>query len=294
MKMFRNLIAVLIVSLLAVSCSAGGDKAERPAFTKENYPRIDGSTATIPLSEKLASELLSMSAEEAKEFIKHNTTHNAYENLIEDKADVIFVTEPSEDELNMAAAKGIELEVVPVVKEAFVFLVNKSNPVDRLSLEEIKDIYQGKITNWKEVGGPDKEIIAYQRPDNSGSQTLMQNQVMKGLTMAKAPTELKPAGMGGLIEAVASYDNSDSAIGYSVYYYANTMYLKDTVKFVKVDGVEPNNETIMKDKYPVTSAYYAVLKKTEPENSSARKLLKWTLSSEGQKLAEAAGYVPVR
>ncbi len=294
MKRFRNLIAVLIVSLLAASCSASGEKAERPAFTKESYPRIDGSTATIPLSEKLASELLSMSAEEAKKFIKHNTTHNAYENLLEGKADIIFVTEPSEDELNMAATRGIELEVIPVVKEAFVFLVNKSNPVDRLSLEEIKDIYQGKITNWKEVGGPDKEIMAYQRPDNSGSQTLMQNKVMKGLTMAKAPTELKPAGMGGLIEAVASYDNSDSAIGYSVYYYANTMYLKDTVKFVKVNGVEPDNETIIKDKYPITSAYYAVLKKTESENSNARKLLKWTLSNEGQKLAEAAGYVPVR
>jgi len=288
MKLFRNLIAVLIVLLLAASCSASGGKAERPALTKENYPRIDGSTATIPLSERLASELLSMSAEEAKEFIKHNTTHNAYENLIEDNA------EPSEDELNMAAARGIELEVIPVVKEAFVFLVNKSNPVDELSLEEIKDIYQGKITNWKELGGSDMEIMAYQRPDNSGSQTLMQNQVMKGLTMSKAPTELKPAGMGGLIEAIASYDNSDSAIGYSVYYYANTMYLKDTVKFVKVNGVEPNNETIMKDKYPITSAYYAVLKKTEPENSNARKLLKWTLSSEGQKLAEAAGYVPLR
>lgn len=294
MKLFRNLIAVLIVLLLAASCSASGGKAERPALTKENYPRIDGSTATIPLSERLASELLSMSAEEAKEFIKHNTTHNAYENLIEDNADVIFVTEPSEDELNMAAARGIELEVIPVVKEAFVFLVNKSNPVDELSLEEIKDIYQGKITNWKELGGPDMEIMAYQRPDNSGSQTLMQNQVMKGLPTSKAPTELKPAGMGGLIEAIASYDNSDSAIGYSVYYYANTMYLKDTVKFVKVNGVEPNNETIMKDKYPITSAYYAVLKKTEPENSNARKLLKWTLSSEGQKLAEAAGYVPLR
>lgn len=294
MKVFRNIIAVLIVLLLAASCSAGEVKAERPAFTKEDYPRIDGSTATIPLSERLASELLSMSSEDAKEFIKHNTTHNAYENLLEGRADIIFVTEPSEDELDMAAARGIELEVIPVVKEAFVFLVNKSNPVDKLSLEEIKSIYQGKITNWKELGGPDKEITAYQRPDNSGSQTLMQNQVMKGLTMADAPTELKPAGMGGLIEAVASYDNSDSAIGYSVYYYANTMYLKETVKFIKVDGIEPTNETIMKDKYPVTSAYYAVLKKTEPEDSNARKMLKWTLSDEGQKLAEAAGYVPVR
>jgi phosphate transport system substrate-binding protein len=72
------------------------------------------------------------------------------------------------------------------------------------------------------------------------------------------------------------------------------MYNKDTIKFVKVNGVEPNNETIKTDKYPYTSAYYAVLKKSEPENSNARKLLAWILSENGQKLAEKSGYVPLR
>lgn len=263
-------------------------------FTKETYPRVDGSTATIPLSENMAAKLLALTEEEAKVFIKHNTTHNAYVNLLEGKADIIFVTEPSEDELKLAREKGIELEVVPVVKEAFVFLVNKENPVDTISSKQIQDIYQGKIKNWKELSGPDKEIIAYQRPTNSGSQTIMENQVMKGLKMADAPTEMKPQEMSGLIEVIASYDNSDRAIGYSVYYYANSMYNKNTIKFVKVDGVEPNNGNISSGAYPFTSAYYAVLKKDEPVDSSARKLLNWLLSEEGQKLAEDSGYVKLK
>jgi len=121
----------------------------------------------------------------------------------------------------------------------------------------------------------------------------MQNQVMKGLQMADAPTELKPSAMMGLIDVIASYDNSDKAIGYSVYYYANSMYSKNMVKFINVDGVEPNNENISSGKYPFTSAYYAVIRKSEPENSNTRKLVSFILSEEGQKLAEDSGYVPL-
>jgi len=117
---------------------------------------------------------------------------------------------------------------------------------------------------------------------------------MKGKNIMEAPKEFKPADMEGLIEVIASYDNSDRAIGYSVYYFANSMYNKETIKFVKVDGVEPNNETIKSEQYPYTSAYYAVLKKTEAIESNARKQLAWILSDEGQKLSEQSGYVPLR
>ena len=285
------LVVIIVAALILSSCTPG---ATSPKFTKDNYPKVDGSTATIPLSENIAAKLLTLTPEEGKAFIKHNTTHNAYVNLLAGKADIIFVTEPSIGELDLAKKAGIELEVVPVVKEAFVFLLNKKNPVDSISVKQIQEIYQGKIKNWKDLGGPDKEILPYQRPENSGSQTIMLNMVMKGINIMDAPKELKPAEMEGLIEVIASYDNSDRAIGYSVYYFANSMYNKETIKFVKVDGIEPNNETIKSEKYPYTSAYYAVMKKTEAKDSNARKLLAWILSVEGQKLAEQSGYVPVR
>jgi len=267
---------------------------QMPVFDRTTYPKVDGSTATIPLSESLAAALLDLTTEEASTFIHHNTTHHAYVNLIEGLADIIFVTEPSSDELELAAANGIELEVVPVVKEAFVFLVNAKNPVTTLSQAQIRAIYTGDITNWQEVGGPDRSILAYQRPENSGSQTIMENQVMAGLEMAAAPTELKPADMSGLIEVIASYDNSDQAIGYSVYYYASSMYSKETVRFVAVDGVAPDPATISSDTYPFTSAYYAVMRNDEPADSAARQLLAWLLSDSGQQLAQDSGYVPLR
>lgn len=299
-------ILLLLVIMLASGCSGSqifksSDKntepwkttIKKPKFTKETYPRIDGSTATIPLSEAIASELLGLSKEEAANFIHHNTTHNAYENLLSGMADIIFVTEPSKEELQMAKDKNIELEVIPIVKEAFVFLVNVKNPINSLESQQIRDIYGGKINNWSKVGGKDIEIIPYQREPNSGSQTLMEQIVMKDTKLMEPPSKLIIAGMGTLIETIAKYDNSEKALGYSVYYYAKSMYNRDTIKLIAVDGVNPDHKSISSGKYPFTSAYYAVIRKSQPPDSSERKLIQWMLSREGQTAAEKAGYVPM-
>lgn len=283
---------LLLVLLFFIIPGCG--RADKVAFTRENYPRVDGSTVTIPLSEAMASKLLNMDGKQAASFVKHYTTHDAYVNLVAGKADIILVTEPSDEELALARAKNIDLEVVPVVKDAFVFLVNVNNPVESLTVEQIQGIYQGKIKNWKEAGGPDKEIIPYQRPKNSGSQTNMESIVMKGLIMMDPPREMVPAGMGDLIERVAGYNNSDRALGYSVYYFAKAMYSRDTIKILGVNGVKPEKATITANKYPFTISYYAVIKKSEPAGSPTRKLLKWLLGKDGQFLAESAGYVPLK
>jgi len=280
----------VLLLFLVTACG----REEQVAFTKDTYPRVDGSTVTIPLSEAMASKLLGMNKEEARKFVRHNTTHNAYVNLIEGKADIIFVTEPSSGELSLAKEKNVELVVVPVVKDAFVFLVNVNNPQETLTVEQVQGIYQGKIRSWKEVGGQDKEIIAYQRPRNSGSQTIMENMVMKNLTLMEAPKEFVPAGMGDLIEAVAGYRNSDRALGYSVYYFAKTMYNKDTMKLLGINGTKPEKAAITSGKYPFSIDCYAVIRKSDPEGAPARKLLNWLLGKEGQALAENAGYVPLK
>ena len=295
MSIKKTLLTVLLMLAFMLSAcnSANPKNVQKPNYTKETYPKVDGSTATIPLSEAYAENLLGITAEEAQKYIKHNTTHLAYVNLIEKKADIIFVTEPSKEELDLAKNANIELEVVPVVKEAFVFLVNTKNPIQSLTTKELQDIYQGKITNWSEVGGNNEEVIAYQREANSGSQTLMEQSVMKGLKMINAPMYVV-RGMEGLVERIAKYDNSEKAIGYSVYYYAKTMFNKDTIKFIAVDGVVPDSKTISTGKYPFTSAYYAVIKKSDSENSPSRKLLNWVLGVDGQKLAEKTGYIPLK
>lgn len=291
--MNKRIILATIFVLLFISLFLGYPDKE-PRFTLESYPKVDGSTVTIPLSEAIAAKLTGHSVEEVRPHILHNKTHQAYINLINKKADIIFVTNPSEEELALAKEKKVELEVIPIVSEAFVFLAHTDNPVTGLTLEEIRQIYAGKITNWAEIGGSNVPIIAYQRPLNSGSQTGFLHLVMKDLAPMNPPTERVVAEMGALIDAVSTYNNDPDALGYSYYYFVVDMWGNENVKLLEVDGVYPNQETIRTGKYPVKTAYYAVIREDETKDSPVRRIIDWILSDEGQNIAEEAGYVKIK
>ncbi len=260
-------------------------------FSLEQLPRIDGSTVTIPISEAVSAKLLDLPLEDARMLIKHNKTHEAYVNLIDGKTDVIFVTYASDGELDYAKEKNVELEFIPIVKDAFVFFVNKENTVNGLRHEQIKDIYAGKITKWNQVGGANTKITAYQRPENSGSQSGMLELVMQGTPMMNAPTENRIAAMEGIIDAVAAYANSMEAIGYSYYYFVNSMYYQEMIKLLAVNDIAVLNETIENNTYPFITHYYAVLNKNNPNNQHAQAVIDYILSDEGQTLIEQIGYV---
>lgn len=263
-------------------------------LTQENYPKVDGATAMRPMSVEIAKATMGMTDKEADEFIVHNTTAQAYQNLIDGKADLIFVSEPSDDILNNAKKAGVEFEMVGIGRDGFVFVVNKENKVKSLTIEQVQKIYQGEITNWSEVGGENEQILAYQREQNSGSQNLMEKMVMKGLKMAKVPNSLMIDSMFGLIDAVATYSNSKASIGYSIYLYAKEQYVKDSIKFLSINDVYPTDETIANGTYPLSKIVYAIYRKDEPQNSTARQLVDWLLTDEGQKVVEAGGYTGIK
>ncbi len=290
--MKKALLFSLIISILMMSCSA--KKIEPPLFTLEKLPVMDGSTVTIPMDEALVAALTRKTIEEVRPYVVHNKTHQAYVNLIEKKADLIFVTSPSAEELALAAAAGITYEIIPIVSEAFVFLTHKNNPVDSLTLAQIINIYSGKITKWNEVGGSDSQIIAFQRPVNSGSQTGFLDLVMKDIIPMTPPSQWVYAGMGELIEAVATYENKSDALGYSYYYFVTDMWGNDQVKLLKVNNVYPDKTSIANGTYPIHTAYYAVFRKDEPLNSDVRKIVSWILSKDGEQLMEDNGYVKVK
>lgn len=267
-------------------------------YTMDNFPKIDASLATQPLTDNIISNFTGLTKDEI--VTNYSNTHPAYVKLINDEVDLIVVTEPSEEELKLAKDKGVELEVIPVVKEGFVFYVNSKNPVNSLAKDEIQGIYSGEITNWKEVGGENKSITPYQRPVNSGSQTGMLSLVMKDKKLMTPKKENLVQTMAQIVNLVSQYNNDMDAIGYSYYYYAKTMYetidntVASNIKFISVDGIEPSNENIQNGTYPYTTAYYIVINKADGETSPARVLANHMLSKRGQQVAENAGYVPVK
>ena len=258
-------------------------------FTKEELPRVDASLATQPLMDKYVKYFTDSDIK-----IDYTNTHPAYEKLAKGETDLIIVTYPSKTAKDLLDKNDVDVDIIKVVNEGFVFFVNKENKVDNLSLKQIQSIYTGDVTNWKELGGDDAKILAYQRPDTSGSQTGLKELVMKDLKI-KSPAikEFVPT-MSGVIDYVADYKDDKRAIAYSYYYYANVMYANDNIKFLGINGVKPSFDTIRDNSYPLLTSYYIVINKKAKDNSNIRKLVNAMLSEQGQKLAMEAGYVPVK
>jgi hypothetical protein len=138
----------------------------------------------------------------------------------------------------------------------------------------------------------DSLITLHQREPNSGSQTVMENMVMAGKTLAEPPKDQIVEAMGSLIEFVAQYKNSSTSIGYTFYYYINNLYKNEDIKVLKIDGVSPDNENLLDKSYPFSSGYFAVtIKDKDPQ---AEEIKDYLISDEGQELVKMAGYCPIR
>ena len=254
---------------------------------------MNGSTSTVPLAEAIASVLLGESREDVADLVNFSRTTQSYRSLMYGESDILIAAEPADAIWDEKKAMALEWEMEPFAVDGLVFITNENNPVDSLTTEQIQKIYTGEITNWKEVGGDDLEIVPFQRNEEAGSQTAMKNLVMKDLKMMDPPTDYVAGSMGGLIEGVAAYDGSAAAIGYTVYYYANDMKMADGLKILKVNGVEPNADTIRSGEYPFLNNYYVVISTALAEDHPARIMYNWILGSEGQRLVAHEGYVSV-
>ncbi len=261
-------------------------------FTLDDYPKVDASLAIHPLVDAIAADFMGTDISDLDFEYTKTRTSEVYHNLIDGKVDVIFASEISKEDEEYAKKCNVELNILPATSSAFVFIVNTENSVDNLTLEQIQKIYTGEITSWNEVGGSDTPIIPYQRPTGSGSQTAMLNLVMKDKKIITPPLDQVQGEMGELIDAVAEYDNSADAIGYSYFYYVNTMYKRDSIKMLSVDGVAPTVETIKNGKYPIYTNGFIVTRKDADENT--KKWVDLVLSPRGSKIIEDMGYVPIR
>ena len=255
-------------------------KIEAEKLTGE-LPVLDGAAALLPVYSAVFHALY---PEEAFAFdgecyapeskMQYRNTRGAYEALVDGDADLIFCAAPSRQQLEYAALKGVELELTPIGLEAFVFFVNEHNPVSGLTQEQLRDIYAGALTNWKEVGGPDRLICALQRNPGSGSQSRFL------AFMEGRPTGHEPFAFLG------------ASVGFSFRYYVDGIVKADGVKLLAVDGVYPGREEIRAGSYPLAGPFYAVSRKGDP-NPNLSRILEFVLSPQGQRIVEESGYVSV-
>ena len=269
----------------------GAPTLNRRASYDYRHPRLDGATALFPVYAAFVeavypNETRYSDADDA--VVTCTKTNRAYERLIAGDADIIFCAGPSDAQIADAARAGVEFELTPFGREAFVFTVNAQNPLEDIRLEQIRGIYSGEITRWEQLGVDGiGEIVAYQRPANSGSQTALER-LMGDVPLMTAPQEYVARGMDTILQNV-EYRNLPNAIGYSFRFFCTEM-MRSEVKLLSIDGVAPTVENIQNGSYPQITTLYAVTRRGDP-NPNIRVFLDWITSEQGQELVEKSGYV---
>ena len=258
----------------------------------ENLPRIDGAAALFPVYSAFVNAVYPNTTKLYDGIFGYNNTPDGYRHLAEKETDIFIGVYPSDEQKAYAEENQTTFEYTPIGTEAFVFFVHKDNPITNLTTEQIKDIYSGKITNWRDVGGKNEKIAAFQRNEGSGSQSMLKR-FMGDTPIMDAPTEMVNDLMAGIIEQVADYKSKTNSIGFSFRYYVEGIIKNPDIKMISIDGIAPTSENIRNGSYPVLTPIYAVTYK-ENQNGNVDKLLEWILSDEGQYIINETGYVGIK
>ena len=258
----------------------------------ENLPRIDGAAALFPVYSAFVNAVYPSTTTLHDGTFEYNNTPDGYRLLAEKETDIFIGVYPSDEQKEYAEENQTIFKYTPIGTEAFVFFVHKDNPVTNLTTGQIKDIYSGKITNWKDVGGKNEKIAAFQRNEGSGSQSMLKR-FMGDTPIMDAPTEMVNDLMAGIIEQVADYKSKTNSIGFSFRYYVEGIIKNPDIKMISIDGIAPTSENIRNGSYPVLTPIYAVTYEGN-QNSNVDKLLEWILSDEGQHIINETGYVGIK
>ena len=193
------------------------------------------------------------------------------------------------NEIQAAVKLGKALKEFEVGKDGIAVIVSRNNPVSELTLDQLRKIFTGAVTNWKQVGGQDREIIIYSRDTSSGSYVFFREHVLAKKEFAKAA--LRMASTAVLVESVAG---NEAAIGYSGLAYAQDANVRIlAVKAVpEAEAVTPTFETIRDGSYAIGRPLL-LYTLGEPQGR-AKTFIDFTLSDKGQRILKEIGYVPVR
>ncbi len=257
----------------------------------ENLPIIDGATAAFPVYSAMVNAVYPETTTLNDGVFQYTTTTGGYKNLAEKNIDIFFGAGPSQAQKDYAEECGTTFEYTVTGYEAFVFFVHKDNPIESLTVDQIKGIYSGEITNWSEVGGNDEPIVAYQRDEGSGSQTMF-TRFMGETPIATPPKDGTIGSMGSIVDRVADFKSNTSSIGFSFRYYLEGIVKNPDIKMIAINGIEPNKENIRNNTYPIVTPSYAVTY-AENTNPNVDALIEWILGEEGQYIIEETGYVGI-
>ena len=241
----------------------------------EGTIRIEGSTSMAALMKEIADAYMKMNTHATIQVTATDST-KGLNSVMSGNCDMAMSSRDLKDE------EKSELKEYQIAIDGIAVITNSANKVKDLTLDQVKDIYTGKITNWKEVGGNDADIVVVSREDGSGTRDGFQEIV--GFESGDLTSNAQISDGSGNIKTTVQ--GNENAIGYISF-----GYLDDSINAVKIGGVEPKEENVYNDKYPISRPFLLVTK--GEASGDAKSFIDYVLSDEGQKTIEKEGFMSV-
>ncbi|HER43116.1 MAG TPA: PstS family phosphate ABC transporter substrate-binding protein [Candidatus Eisenbacteria bacterium] len=277
MSKLNVLLTVLTIAAFAAIAGSADLSAEGHKIV------IDGSTTVGPIAKAFA-EYYMAKYPEVNITVSESGSGNGAKSLINQVCDVADMSRFMKlKEFEAAVAKGITPVAHVVAMDGIAIIVHPSNPVQNLTVEQVRDIYTGKITNWKQLGGPDVAIVMISRDTNSGTYETFEGLVMK---KEKIHEGAEYVGSNGAIRQ--RVQSTRAAIGY-----VGLGFVDRSVKALEINGVTPDAATIASGVYPVARPLYMFTNGYPKLGSHLFSFITLYLTPKGQEIVEEIGFIPV-
>ena len=275
-KLIKMVLLTGVSAMIAAAALAGCSKESG------NRIVIKGSTTVLPITQKTAEAYRKLSSVAIT--IEGSGSGNGIKALIDGTCDIANSSRGMKDEeVKSAESKGRQVKEIAIAVDMIVPVVHPSNPVKSITMAQLRAIYDGSITNWKQLGGKDESIVVISRDTSSGTYEIWHEKVMKKTDVKKEA--LLQASNGAIISAVAGNPKAIGYVGFG--------YLDSSVKGLMVDKVDITIENGKSGKYPISRKLYMYVD-GKKVSADTQKFLDYSLSAEGQKLVKDAGFIPVK
>lgn len=260
----------LTLAVTSATCFAGAQETIQ----------VSGSTTVLPVMQKISESFMKTHPGVTVE-LSGGGSGNGIKALVDGLTMVAMSSRQIKSgEAKLAQSKNVQPHEIAVAVDAIVPVVNPENPVKNVSVEQLREIFKGKIENWKELGGEDKKIVLVSRDTSSGTYETWESLVMKKQRIT--PRALLQASNGAVVQVISKNPN---AIGY-----VGIGYLGSKIKALQIDGVDATTETVLTKKWPLSRELYLYTNGTP--SGETKKLIDYSLGSEGQRLVKEAGFIP--
>ena len=239
-------------------------------FASGDFPLMDSSTARKPVTAELYAFFCESTGAGGKMPLC-STTHGAWLNIADGAADIALLAAPTQEEQDYLDERGVSVEMKLYGGDGLVFIGNRACGVEDMSLDQVRAIYRGEITNWSQLGGADRPIRVLYRDDQSGSQRLFERMLWK----EEPVPDFEALGYDRLDEMstiVSECLRDPYAIGYSIMTYLNDVYSSEDLLTFSLNGYAATPENVAARNYPLGTQGYVVIRSDEPADSPARRL----------------------